>query len=257
MKGGKEIAIIGHSDCKVGKTSMSELTDRFKNAGVDRSRLPDNLHEFFGLFASERQNVIRATDFVRQSPLIGPKVPVHGLLVDVQTGRLDWIVNGYETLATVSSVSAESAVTRQLGTRPSTVPLPEFNIGEMKFPESKIGEAVTPAIALAPAAAAPDQEVRRVEVRRPVEAAAQPKTPPPPTAPPPLVRIDRSQMYKVMGDDQKVYGPVLGREIERWLTEGRIDLNTLAQKVGYKNWKRLADFAEEMENVTAPHDRSR
>ena len=75
--------------------------------------------------------------------------------------------------------------------------------------------------------------------------------------PPPLIRIDPSQMYKVMGDDKKIYGPVLGREIERWLTEGRIDLNTLAQKVGYKNWKRLADFAEEMEHFTERHDQNR
>src|SRR6476646_8986920 len=65
IKGGKEIAVIGHTDCKVGKTSIVELTDRFKAAGVDRSKLPDNLNEFFGLFASERQNVMRAVDFVR------------------------------------------------------------------------------------------------------------------------------------------------------------------------------------------------
>src|SRR4029079_17134389 len=50
IKGGKEIAIIGHTDCKVGKTSMVELTDSFRKMGVDRSRLPDNLTEFFGMF---------------------------------------------------------------------------------------------------------------------------------------------------------------------------------------------------------------
>src|SRR5213592_1149 len=74
VKGGKEIAIIGHTDCKVGKMSMVELTDRFRSSGVDRAKLPDNLNEFFGLFASERQNVMRAVEFVRQSPLIGSKV---------------------------------------------------------------------------------------------------------------------------------------------------------------------------------------
>src|SRR5881296_424547 len=29
VKGGKEIAIIGHSDCKVRQTSVLQLTDRF------------------------------------------------------------------------------------------------------------------------------------------------------------------------------------------------------------------------------------
>src|SRR3989442_10885082 len=77
IKGGKEIGIIGHTDCRVRQTSVAELTDRFRALGIDRSRLPDNLNEFFGLFASERQNVIRGVEFTRQSPLIGPKVPVH------------------------------------------------------------------------------------------------------------------------------------------------------------------------------------
>jgi carbonic anhydrase len=100
VKGGREIAIIGHSDCRVRSTSVSDLIERFRSLGIDRSQLPDNLVEFFGLFASEHQNVINAVTFVRQSPLIGPRIPVHGLLVDVQTGRLDWVVNGYQTLET-------------------------------------------------------------------------------------------------------------------------------------------------------------
>src|SRR5579862_6905143 len=56
IKGGKEIAIIGHNDCQVCKTSTSKLTEAFRALGVERSGLPENLTEFFGLFASERQN---------------------------------------------------------------------------------------------------------------------------------------------------------------------------------------------------------
>jgi carbonic anhydrase len=79
---------------------VNDLIERFRALGVDRFKLPDNLVEFFGLFASERQNVIKAVTFVRQSSLIGPRIPVHGLLVDVQTGQLEWIVNGYQVLET-------------------------------------------------------------------------------------------------------------------------------------------------------------
>ena len=103
VKGGREIAIIGHTDCQVRQATVSFLTDRFKALGVDRRHLPENLAEYFGLFASERSNVIRGVDFIRQSPLIGPAVPVHGLIVDVQNGRLEWIVNGYDTLAKPAS----------------------------------------------------------------------------------------------------------------------------------------------------------
>ena len=103
VKGGRSIAIIGHTDCGVRKTGMAELTDRFRALGVPRERLPDDLVGFFGMFASERQNVIRGAEFARQSSLIGPRVAVHGLLIDVHTGRLEWAVNGYDALAIASA----------------------------------------------------------------------------------------------------------------------------------------------------------
>jgi carbonic anhydrase len=135
VKGGKEIAIIGHTDCQVAKTTTMQLLEKLKALGVDRSRLPENLNEFFGMFATERQNVIKACDFVRNSPLIGPKIPVHGLLADIETGKLEWIVNGYNTLP--GEMPAATAHMPQLS---GTGALGNFEIGEMKFPETKIGD---------------------------------------------------------------------------------------------------------------------
>ncbi|HSU55358.1 MAG TPA: carbonic anhydrase, partial [Candidatus Dormibacteraeota bacterium] len=108
VKGGNEIAVIGHTDCQVSKTTTMQLLDRLRALGVERHLLPDNLNEFFGVFASERQNVIKAAEIIRSSPLIGPKVPVHGLLVDIQSGRLEWLVNGYQVLQTSSNTSIEN-----------------------------------------------------------------------------------------------------------------------------------------------------
>jgi carbonic anhydrase len=98
VKGGREIAIIGHTDCQVARTSTVDLLEKLRKIGVDRKALPENLTEYFGMFASERQNVIKAAEFVRKSTLIGPRIPVHGLLVDVGSGRLEWLVNGYQAL---------------------------------------------------------------------------------------------------------------------------------------------------------------
>ena len=139
VKGGKEIAIIGHSDCLVCKTSTMGLLSSFQAIGVDRSRLPENLTEFFGLFSSERQNVLQACEHVRSSPLIGPKIPVHGLLVDIHSGRLEWIVNGYQQLGNVATDFAASL--RRAGQSFDALKeLAPFNLGEMKFPETQIGE---------------------------------------------------------------------------------------------------------------------
>jgi carbonic anhydrase len=145
VKGGQEVAIIGHTDCQVCKTTTMQLLDKLKACGVERAALPENLNEFFGMFATERQNVIKACDIVRHSPLIGAKIPVHGLIVDIETGRLEWLVNGYEVWQRQPSpvknvfASIAGASTEELGGGA----MASFNFGEMKFPESKIGDAAT------------------------------------------------------------------------------------------------------------------
>jgi carbonic anhydrase len=145
VKGGREIAIIGHTDCQICKTTTVQLLDRLKALGVERSRLPENITDYFGMFSSERQNVIKACDFVRTSPLIGPKIPVHGLLLDIETGRLDWVVNGYETLQSQAAPGLPGNVAAPTIGNPMEAlgAFKEFAMGEMKFPEMKIGEAAT------------------------------------------------------------------------------------------------------------------
>jgi carbonic anhydrase len=143
VKGGREIAVIGHTDCQVCKTTTMQLLDRLRALGVDRSQLPENINEFFGMFGSERQNVIKACDLIRSSPLIGPKIPVHGLLLDIENGNLEWVVNGYNTLASPvpPGVPAGQAPPNVGGPFSSIGAFKDFAMGEMKFPESKIGEA--------------------------------------------------------------------------------------------------------------------
>lgn len=145
VKGGKEIAIIGHSDCLVGKTTMIQMLDRLGGIGVDRKRLPENLVEYFGLFASERQNVIRGVEFVRASPLIGPKIPVHGLLVDVATGKLECVVNGYERHDAVLPGRAGELFNRAEQSLDVLAKIGDFAKTELKLPTEKIGAAVSAA----------------------------------------------------------------------------------------------------------------
>jgi len=141
VKGGKEIAIIGHTDCQVGKTTTMELIDRFRALGVERHLLPANVNEFFGMFASAQSNIIKAVDTVRSSPLIGPKIPVHGLLVDIETGKVEWLVNGYQTLNTMGAHGNEAtpSVGHALEAMKS---ITGFDLGGLKFPAGKIGETV-------------------------------------------------------------------------------------------------------------------
>ena len=242
IKGGKEIALIGHSDCQVGRTTMLKVTDAFRALGVDRSKLPENLNEYFGLFASERQNVIRGAEIVRQSPLIGAKVPVHGLLIDVQTGKLEWLVNGYQTLGAATLSLGEALkqtagdAARQTAAQAldfASAKLPEFKLGEMKFPEFKIGETKID----------PNQWLSQVESvlspkpeQKPTEALQTPVNE--------LERkFDKTRRYRVIGADQKVYGPIDGGKVLEWIADERINWQTPSQIEGTGEWKPLAAWA--------------
>ncbi|MDB6030784.1 MAG: carbonic anhydrase [Verrucomicrobiales bacterium] len=246
VKGGKEIAIIGHTDCRVRSISMVELSDRFKALGIERSKLPDNVNEFFGLFASERQNVMKGVDFARQSAIIGPKVPVHGLMIDVQTGRLEWVVNGYDALEQATSKAPPQPQAAGVAW-PAFGPMPGFNMGELKMNDTQIGDSATkipvpakPSEARAPQSTA--QELRLSSASQPFVPAAAPALPPAVPEGSTSIKLDRSALYRILGDDKKVYGPVTAEELERWIMENRVDLKSLAQIVGQKQWRTLESF---------------
>ncbi|HYT60166.1 MAG TPA: carbonic anhydrase [Haliangiales bacterium] len=243
IKGGREIAIIGHTDCLVGKATVMKLTDGFRALGVDRAKLPENLNEYFGLFASERQNVIRGVETVRQSPLIGAQVPVHGLMMDIQTGRLEWLVNGYQALgaATLSLAEAvkQTATEAVRQTAAGAVDLfaaklPEFKLGEMKFPEFKIGETTIDPnkwLSELQTVTSAKSEPSQAESSHPSAAELERK-------------FDRTRKYRVIGADKKVYGPIEGSRILEWVADGRIDWQTPSQVEGSGEWKPLAAWAD-------------
>jgi carbonic anhydrase len=247
VKGGKEVAVIGHSDCQVAKGSTLQLLDSFAKLGVERAKLPENLNEFFGVFASERQNVIKGCDIVRRSPLLGPKIPVHGLLLDVSSGRLEWIVNGYETLSAPQTAPA-SDFTQSLKAgldQAETVVgnLKEFTLGEMKFPETKIGEIASQAEQII-------QQVEKIAAAHPQ--AATPKELVVEAAKDFARHIIQTGLYKVVGDDKKVYGPIRGEKLLQWLAEDRIDGKTLVQTEGSSEWAPLEKLGELLKRAPVP-----
>ena len=142
IKGAKEIAILGHTDCLVGKTTAMNLLERLQALGVERGRLPENLVEYFGLFGTERQNVLRSVDFVRVSPLIGARIPVHGLLIDLQSGRLEWVVNGYQSLEAVTTGKVGELFKKADHSFDAFAKIGNVAAEELKLPEAKIGESI-------------------------------------------------------------------------------------------------------------------
>jgi prepilin-type processing-associated H-X9-DG protein len=51
-------------------------------------------------------------------------------------------------------------------------------------------------------------------------------------------------MYKIIGADQKVYGPVPADQIKAWIKEGRLAPSSKVQAEGSTDWKELAQVPE-------------
>lgn len=51
-------------------------------------------------------------------------------------------------------------------------------------------------------------------------------------------------MYKIVGGNQKEYGPVSADEVVEWIAEKRANRSTLALLIGSEAWLPLSDFPE-------------
>jgi carbonic anhydrase len=113
--------------------------------------------------------------------LIGPKIPVQGLLVDIHTGKLEWLVNGYQALEIAGSPWAQVVTTGEK-TVDTLKSLTDFKVGGINFPDTKIGEGI---------ARAEDwvsQKLNELQAKptEPGATAPAPETPPKIPLPPPI-----------------------------------------------------------------------
>ena len=51
-------------------------------------------------------------------------------------------------------------------------------------------------------------------------------------------------MYKIIGADQKEYGPISAEQLKQWIEQGRANASTLVQAAGSADWKPLYSFPE-------------
>ncbi len=70
----------------------AETISLLQNAGI-------NLKTWLRGFDSVEESVKRSVEVISNHPLLPRRVPVHGLLINPETGQLDLVVNGYERIA--------------------------------------------------------------------------------------------------------------------------------------------------------------
>jgi carbonic anhydrase len=100
--GCEEIFVVGHRDC--GMTQLDE--DELERTMLQRGVVPEaiaalrpSLREWVGAFHDPDGNVRRMVEVIRTNPLMPADVPVHGLMFDPATGRLDLLMRGEPAVA--------------------------------------------------------------------------------------------------------------------------------------------------------------
>ena len=99
--GAAEVAVVGHYGC-----GMTGLTyDRVLTKAVQRGIAPEtlqglgdagiDLQQWLTGFRSPEDGVRRSVMIIRRHPVFPRDVPVHGLMICPETGRLDLLNDGY------------------------------------------------------------------------------------------------------------------------------------------------------------------
>lgn len=97
-----EIYIVGHHDRGMSAIDPDVILDKMKKRGIDEKTIEMmkysgvNLEGWLGGFNDVAESVSHSVNMVRHHPLLVNTVPVHGLVIDPTTGKLDVIVNGNE-----------------------------------------------------------------------------------------------------------------------------------------------------------------
>lgn len=100
--GCQEVMVIGHKDCGMAAINEGDLRQAMLARGV-RAEVIDglqpSLREWMGAFSDPDGNVHAVVRQLRENPLLPGDVPVHGLMFDPFSGKLDLLTSGYAATA--------------------------------------------------------------------------------------------------------------------------------------------------------------
>ena len=100
----REVVVVGHHGCGMTGLSPDDVLTRAKAAGVSddvvRKLREDgiDLQDWLSGFESPEAGVHASVSLIRNHPLLPKGVPVHGLIMDPETGDIEVLADGYEAL---------------------------------------------------------------------------------------------------------------------------------------------------------------
>lgn len=96
----QEVLVIAHYDCGMSGLKAEPVIESMKERGISDETLDTltysgiNIKQWLHGFDNVSESVEHSVDIIKNHPLMPKDVPVHGLVIDPKTGKLDLIVDG-------------------------------------------------------------------------------------------------------------------------------------------------------------------
>jgi carbonic anhydrase len=100
--GASEVAIIGHHGCGMKGLDPDNFINKMYDSGLEQLKVEllmnagIDINKWLTGFSSIEESVTESVRTVEHHPLMPKGIYVHGLVISPETGKLDWVVNGYD-----------------------------------------------------------------------------------------------------------------------------------------------------------------
>lgn len=98
----QEVLVVAHYDCGMSGLKAEPVIESMKKRGISDETFDTitysgiDIKQWLHGFDNVNESVEHSVDIIKNHPLMPKDVPVHGLVIDPKTGKLDLIVDGYQ-----------------------------------------------------------------------------------------------------------------------------------------------------------------
>jgi carbonic anhydrase len=99
--GAREVLVIGHLGCGMTEIDVGGMVNKFTEHGIDPLAIETlenagiRMEKFLRGFDRAEDGVLHSVKMIRRHPLFPKAIPVHGFVMDPETGEIEVIVEDY------------------------------------------------------------------------------------------------------------------------------------------------------------------